>query len=213
MFIQYLNKSRLQFLTLLLISVLAFSCCETKEVQKEVEIENSSEPAYGFYDSEKGPEFKLFKHQLLGFEITIPANWIFGIVGQSQFAVAMIYPEELNTAEFSNDFETIEIGKIPSGDITLNEAYENVMLGMQQKHSIIDTILKREDYNLKNNSGIRWSYTWQSKTDFVVFEEISLIKFNDEIRSITIRTVNEPTTDKLSFYREMVESITLTEIK
>jgi hypothetical protein len=37
-------------------------------------------PYYGFYPSTKGKDFKLLKHNILGFSIDIPSTWTFGVL-------------------------------------------------------------------------------------------------------------------------------------
>ena len=189
-----MNKSKLKFILILLITQLLVSttCAD--------------EPYYGFYPSPKGLDYKLFRHNIFGFEIDIPANWTIGVTGDAPTQVIIIYPEGMNTAEITPEYETISIGILPISGITLQEASGVAILGMQQGHNGIKMRGKPSNRRINGNSAINFSYLWPSKTGNTVLENVTLVHYNKRIYSVTIRTVERISKPKFRSHLSMVNS-------
>ncbi len=155
----------------------------------------AKEPYYGFYPSEKGANYKLFRHNIFGFEVDIPKNWTFGVAGKAPGQIIMMYPAGLNTAKFSLSYETISVGIIPIANITLTEAYEYTLLGMKQSHKGLKIIKKSTDVKINGSKAVNFIYTWLSKTGNTIEENVFLLEYGPRIFSITTRTI-EPVSEK-----------------
>jgi len=158
-------------------------------------IGNAVEPYYGFYPSEKGLDYKLFRHNIFSFEVDIPKNWIFGVAGKAQGQVIMMYPEGLNTGKFSPSYETISVGIIPVLNIPLLKAYEHTLLGLQQLHKGFKIIQKYSHTEINNNKAINFVFSWPSRTGNTIKENALLVKYGQRIYSVTIRTI-DPISEK-----------------
>jgi|GEM_PF-2552475 len=161
---------------------------------------------YGFFPSERGSDYKKFVHNILGFSIDIPSTWIFGVSGTPPTAVVFLYREGLDTGKISKDYETIEIGQIPSNEMNLAEAYNVVMRGMKAKHPKF--IIVKEPFVGKINGlpSMSWIYDWPSKTGFTVTEYITLVKSPDSIRSLAVRTTLSEYSSKLEFWDSILQT-------
>lgn len=153
--------------------------------------DTNSKPYYAFYPSAKGFDYKEFKHNIFGFNITIPSNWTFGVSGSFPEQVVVIYPEGLNTSQISGEFEMIEIGNIPVTDINPQEAISLVLSGMYLHHN--DLKIDKDKYILEINGfqAISSTFSWKSKNGNTIMEYITLISTSIGYRSVTIR-VTEP---------------------
>lgn len=157
---------------------------------------------YAFYPSSKGSDFKKFQHNILGFAIDMPVNWTFGVVTKNNIPVVLLYPDGLNTGEFSATYETIEIGKIPLADISLEEAKKYTQDGLKLAHPGLEIV---DDSEISKQDMASFILRWPSKTKYTVYEYISLFKFKNEIRSIAVRTTFDPY-EKMNFYKEILNS-------
>jgi hypothetical protein len=162
--------------------------------------DDSQQLYYGFFASKKGKDYKRFVHNIFGFSIDIPSSWMFGVNGIPPTAVILLYPDGLNTAEFSKDYETIEVGKIPYKGISLDEAYQIVMKGMIEKHPLSSIVQKPTKNTINGLPAISWIYEWQSKTGYFVIEYITLVQCLGSMRSIAVRTTRRDYTSRMSFY-------------
>ena len=165
----------------------------------------AQKPYYGFYSSERGENYKLFRHNIFGFEVDIPKNWTFGVTDKAPAQVIMMYPEGLNTAKFFPSYETISVGIIPIANIELAEAYEYTLLGMQQSHKGLNILKKNTDLKINGNKAINFIYTWPSKSGNTIKENVFLIEYGPRIYSITIRTI-EPVSEKQSKIHQQIVS-------
>ena len=147
----------------------------------------SEKPFYAFYPSEVGADFKKFEHNILGFSIDVPNSWTFGINGSGSMTVALLYPETLNTAVLSNEYESIEIGVLPFNNISLNDAYDFILKGMKEAHP--NLINEKEPISIKvqGNDALEFSFFWTSKNGTVVNELVHLISYKNQIRSVIVR--------------------------
>lgn len=164
----------------------------------------NQEQNYGYYPSEKGVQYKEFRHKLFGFSIDIPSNWIFGIATKGGVPVVLIFPEGLNTSKITDNYETIEIGQIVN-ESSIEEARKYVSLGMIKGHAGYREVGNADNIEINGNAGISFVGEWQSKAGFTVYEYISLIKYENNIRTITFRTtfnINE----KMDFYKGILNS-------
>lgn len=158
-------------------------------------IGNAEEPYYDFYPSEKGLDYKLFRHNIFSFEVDVPKNWTFGVAGKAQGQVIMMYPEKLNTGKFSPSYGTISVGIIPVSNISLVNAYEHISLAMQQSHKGLMIIQKNSHTEINNNKAINFVYTWPSRTGNTIKENVFLVEYGQRIYSVTIRTI-DPISEK-----------------
>jgi len=163
-------------------------------------------PYFGFYPSTMGREFKLFKHNILGFSIDIPASWTFGVFGKPPLTVALVYPEGLNTGIISENYEMIEIGQLPLLNINLQQAKDIVILGIHTRRKNIEYVGDLIPTYVYNTDTIRWKYSWRSKSGILLIEDISLIKFGDRIRSVTVRATKNKYDKQLGFYEPIASS-------
>lgn len=161
---------------------------------------------YGFYPSEKGTCYKTFKHNIFGFSIDIPSNWVFGVNGEPPSTVVLIYPEGMITNKFTDYYETIEIGQLPVQNITLEQAQQMTMLGMNQKHSNITGGNQSSNAVINGNKSISWIFQWQSQAGYTVVEYITLVQGGEKIRSVAVRTARKDFDLRLQFYDNIVHS-------
>ena len=162
-------------------------------------------PYYGFYPSEKGENYKLFRHNIFGFEVDIPKNWTFGVTGKAPGQIIMMYPEGLNTAKFSPSYETISVGILPIANIELAEAYKYTLLGMKRSHNGLNILKNNTDIKINGNKAINFIYTWPSKSGNTIKENVFLIEYGPRIYSITTRTI-DPVSEKQSKIHEQIAS-------
>lgn len=155
----------------------------------------TKEPYYGFYPSEKGVNYKLFRHNIFNFEVNIPKNWTFGVAGKPPGQVIMMYPEGVNTGKFAPSYETISVGINPIPNVSLVKAYEYTLLGMKQFHKGLKIIHKNSNVEINNNKAINIIYTWPSKTGNIIKENVFLVEHEQRIYSITTRTI-DPSSEK-----------------
>jgi hypothetical protein len=162
-------------------------------------------PYYAFYPSSKGSDYKEFRHNIFGFSVDIPASWIFGIVNKNNLPVVLIYPEQIKTGEFTDSYETIEIGMITKNGISLEEASEYTLDGMQLGHVEYKILKAPYATNIDGQASRAFTATWISKSGFTIYEYIWLIAYKDEIRTICLRTTFDPE-DKMGLYTNIVNS-------
>lgn len=193
-----ITKKILNFL--FLFSILLSTAAHSQQSQ------NQSQPYYGFFPSERGRDYKTLRHNILGFSIDIPSFWTFGINGKPPLAVAIIYPEGMNTRSFSESYETLEIGQIPIPGISLIQAQRMVMDGIKLRHPTQEILEPARDTHVNEFPALVWTYKWHSKTGFDVIEKITLIKFHQSVRSVTIRTTREDFSRRQTFYSDIVSS-------
>ena len=165
---------------------------------------NAEEPYYGFYPSEKGLLYKLFRHNLYNFEIQLPKNWIFGVAGKVPNQVIIMYPQELNVSQFSSIYETITVGIIPISNITLDKSYEYTMLGMESSHNKLVIIKAKNIVTVNGNPAINVVYQWPSKTGNIINESVYLIKYGNKIYSLTTRTTTSG--KKLNIHQSIINT-------
>jgi hypothetical protein len=161
---------------------------------------------YGFYPSKQGPTYKRFVHNTFGFAIDIPSNWVFGVAGKPPTAVVLVYPEGMNTREFSSEWEVIEIGQIPAHGLTLEEALDTTMRGMRAGHPNLK-VLEQPTKNMATTMhAISCAFQWQSRTGFTVTERVTLIQAKDGIRSIGVKTTRKDNRSRNNFYDRIIKT-------
>ncbi len=166
------------------------------------------EPYYGFFPSKLGKQYKQLKHNIFNFIIDIPVHWTFGVSGQSPLAVISVYPNTLNTSKFSDNYETLEISIMPVENITLQEAYEYVILGMRQSHPSMKIVKQPKEKLIQNNNSLEFTFEWQSETGFFIIEWVSLVKYKDQIYSISSRSVKAMFTKNKDLYNRVINTFT-----
>lgn len=155
----------------------------------------SEEPYYAFYPSEKGSNYKLFRHNIFNFEVDIPKTWTFGVSGKSPNQVIVMYPDGMDTGKFRPSYETISVGIIPIPNTSLQKAYEYILLGMKQSHKGLKITQKNNNLEISSNKAINFTYTWSSRTGNTIKENVFLVEHGKRIYSITIRTI-DPISEK-----------------
>jgi len=158
-------------------------------------ISYAASPYYAFYPSTKGPQYKLFQHNVFNFEVDLPADWTFGVAGKPPGQVIMMYPGKLNTGKFSPGYETISIGILPTPNISLEDAHEATTLGMKQVHEGIQFPNDKSKGSINGNESLNFSYIWSSKTGNKIKENVTLVKYKDRVYSVNVRTI-EPISEK-----------------
>ncbi len=166
----------------------------------------AQDPYYGFYPSTKGSNYKLFRHNIYNFEVDMPKNWTFGVAGKGFGQVVMMYPESLNTGNFFPSYQTISIGIIPMENITLQEAYESVLLGMNHMHNDVVITQKVINAKINNNKAVNFIYTWLSKTGNTIKEDVFLVEYKSRIYSVTTRTIEPISKEQNKMHRQIVNS-------
>ena len=197
-----MNRKPATHLLLLLIGALALCACRDEKVAHDSAAQASSARGdsptgvgtdaayYGFFPSARGSAFKLFRHNILGFEIDIPASWVFGVVGAHPNAVALLYPEGLNTAKLGPDWKTIELGEIPFPGVSPQDAMELVLNGMRSKHASLRVVSEPAATKIGGRSSVTSTITWTSKAGFVVTEKLYVVEFGKALRSVAVRSAN-----------------------
>ncbi|HBG77907.1 MAG TPA: hypothetical protein DDW84_03515 [Phycisphaerales bacterium] len=168
---------------------------------------------YGFYPSSRGDNYKQFRHNILGFSIDIPSNWIFGVNGQPPTAVVFIYPEGIVTDKFSDTYETLEIGNIALNHTDLQNAQQAVMKGMSLKHPDILVTEQPQEVVINSRNSLCWIFKWKSKTGYDVTEYITLVQGDKDIRSLAIRTTKTDFNTMRKAYDEMINTFTIYQTK
>ncbi len=163
-------------------------------------------PYYGFYPSSASSHFKRLEHNILGFSIDMPSSWTVGISGKPPFTVVIIYPDGMNTAKFTEDYESIEIGTIPMEIVSLETAAYYAMLGMRHKHPVQELLQDPERLTIQGNEALRWVYSWPSKAGHTIVENISLVSYGNSIRSIAIRATISRYAEKRDDYLRIVST-------
>lgn len=166
----------------------------------------SAAPYYAFYPSEHGQHWKRFEHNILGVSVDIPSSWKFGIVGAPPTAVIMLYPGELNTSTFSEDYGTIEVGSLPFENVTLEEAARATLVGMKQRHGRIDVKHQPLRKPFGELDSIQFYYSWPSKSGYQIQEKVTLVKKNAKIYSVTVRAVSEALAENEALYDKVIRS-------
>jgi hypothetical protein len=151
---------------------------------------SDDDPYYGFYESNKGPSYKLFRHNLFGFEIDIPTAWTFGVAGQGPGAVIMIYSPEIDTSTFSSGYHTLSVGVMPIEGVSLERSYEAVLSGMKQAHASLDVTVEPYETSLGGQDALHFEYEWPSKTELIVVEDVRLVQKGQRVFSVNIRTID-----------------------
>lgn len=161
---------------------------------------------YGFFPSEKGINHKKFVHNIFGFSIEIPSTWVFGVNGTPPTAVVFLYREGMDTSKLSEDYETIEIGQIPSEGMKLAEAQETVMRGMRVKHPKLTIVKQPAAGKVNGLSSMSWIYEWPSKTGHTVMEYITLVESPSGMRSLAVRTTRRDYSSRMKFYNGILQT-------
>ncbi len=169
-----------------------------------VSIGYAKEPYYGFYPSEKGANYKLFRHNIFSFEVDMQKDWTFGVAGKAPGQVIMMYKEGVNTGKFAPSYETISVGIIPMPNITLVKAYEYTLVGMKQSHKGLKIIQQKTNVEINTNKVINFIYTWPSKTSYTIKENVFLVEYGQRIYSITIRTIDPITRSQKKIHEEII---------
>jgi len=166
----------------------------------------AKEQNYGFYESDKGAEYKEFRHNIFGFSVDIPNNWIFGVVTKDNIPVVLLYPEGLNTGRFSSDYETIEIGEIPLKEkVSLADAKKYTLDGMRLGHQNYEIINESQKMLQSGKECIWFLAKWPSKTGFDIYEYVFFIDSDDQVRTVAVRTTFDIKNRK-AFYDQIIES-------
>jgi hypothetical protein len=163
-------------------------------------------PYYGFYSSSLGLKYKRFEHNILGFSIDIPSTWIFGVNGSGTTTVAIFYPEDFDTSKLTNSYETIEIGILPMTGISLSKAYSYIILGMNERHQNLITEEEVAKSKIGKFNSLKFLLSWKSKNGSTIKEWIHLIRYNDQIRSLTVRVGQNKWQTRRDFYYKFVQS-------
>lgn len=193
---------------LAVVAIVIFSYSEHNSVENTATaIETSPEKQYyGFYQSRLGSGYKRLQHDLLGFSIDIPNDWHFGVNGADKTAVVIIYPEHINTAFITENYETLEIGVLPFTGISLVQAYDMIVAGMMVDKRRFNLIDRHQKTDINNLPAIHFSYTWQSKTGVIIKEWVNLIEYHNQIRSVTFRSAENIFENRKDLYQIIVNS-------
>jgi len=204
---QKINK--ILFLFLFILVFLLVSCSENNEEQDGKnytarENQKAKSPYYGFYPSKKGVEYKQLRHNIFGFSIDIPSNWLFGVHGSPPLSVILLYPEGMVTNKFADNYETIEIGKIPFQSTSLEDVQRYVMQGMNQKHPNLVVLKTPYKVAINKRQGLSWIFQWKSKNGYDIIEYITLIQYGEDTRSLAVRATKSNFHSKVKFYDEII---------
>jgi len=164
------------------------------------------EPYYAYFPSKKGPDFKRLVHNIFGFAIDIPSSWTFGVSGFPAAPVVLLHPEGLYTGEFCDDYETIEVGKLASGGMTLEECHRAIVQGVRTRHPELALIQAPSRTMLNGCPATCWIQTWRSEAGYAIIECMVLVYGPDGIRSLAVRTSRDDYETRLSFYNALLGS-------
>lgn len=198
-----MRQSTFETTVLFLCCALILTSCSKRDSHDQSATDKKGEATnayYGFYPSSKGTEFKQFRHNIFGFAIDIPSTWVFGVNGTPPTAVVFLFKEGLNTAKLSKDYEVVEIGQIPFGNMGLEEAQLTVMRGMRAKHPNLKIVASPTTATLNGRPSISWTYQWPSKTGYTVVEYVTLVQSKSGMRSLAVRTTREDISFRYTFY-------------
>ena len=163
-------------------------------------------PYYSFFPSKRTINYKKFVHNIFGFSIDMPSTWVFGINGMPPTAVVFLYRSGMNTGKLTEDYETIEIGKIPFEGMPLIEAQETVMRGMKIQHPNLTIVKQPAAGKVNELRSISWIYEWLSKTGYTVVEYVTLVQSPIGIRSLAVRTTRRDYLSRMKFYDGILQT-------
>ena len=169
----------------------------------------TQEQYYGFFESSKGSSYKLFRHNIFGFEIHIPADWQFGVTGTGPEAVILIFDPEVDTSKFSPGYHTLSIGVMPVRGASLNTAYEATIRGLSELRADNKVTAGPTDTTVNGATALSFSYEWPSKTGATVKEKIRLISAGDKIYSVNIRTIDPVAGNVISEYDDAISTFAI----
>jgi len=166
----------------------------------------SEQAYYAFYPSSLGEDWKRFQHNIFGFSIDMPASWMFGVhTKQPAYPVIMLYPDGIDTSKFSDKFEMIEIASFPAD--SLDAAFQNVLQGMRVSHpGLVLDKEKKETVFVGGENALEFQISWPSKTGYSIIEHITLISYNEQIRSIAVRAVDNLFKQHEQLYQKIVHT-------
>jgi len=168
---------------------------------------DDANPSYGFFPSTFGKDHKKFTHNIFGFSIDLPSNWVFGVNGKPPLAVVILYPEGVNQSTFSPEYETIEIGQLPPDASSFAQAQATIMKGMKNKHPNLTVTAEPKTSTINGRDALCWTFEWKSaKTGYTVIENVFLVQSPTDIRSITVRTSRGDYSKRMDFYRGIMNT-------
>jgi hypothetical protein len=215
-------RSGLGRLAVIVFCVGTFACDERsspnddRKGPDQLQVDQSGSPAstqayFGFFPSASGADFKRFKHNILGFEIDMPASWTFGIVGSPPLAVAWLYPEGTDTAHIGPNWNVVEVGRLPPPSVSLEDAMAATLVGLRTKHPDLEVTSATAPTLVGELPSVVSTISWRSKSGFVVTEIIYIVQFGADLRSLAIRWVGTSQADYVSAAKRMVQSYVPTE--
>jgi hypothetical protein len=167
----------------------------------------NASPAYEWVSSPRGEDWKTLSHNMLGFKVDAPSDWSFGIVGKTQKdAVVLLFPDELNTATFSADYQTIEISAYPIYG-TVSEVKRNILLFWEFERPITRTEPTLEVPTAFNGrSAERFARSWTSREGIQIVEDVLLLENAKGVRSITIRCAEAMRAQNEPLHQDIITS-------
>ena len=120
--------------------------------------------------------------------------------------VAFLYAKDLDTGQFSKDYEVIELGQIPFSPMPLEMLPEALMLGVRASGR--ETTIVRKPFKNKINGepAISWIYEWHSKTGYIIVEYITFVATSSGTRSLAVRTTKRDYKDRMKFYDSVLDT-------
>ena len=80
------------------------------------------------------------------------------------------------------------------------------MAGMILMHDNVAHVSEPKEILVGGQKALRWQYSWQSKSGYKLIEDITLIEFGDEVRSVTMRATEKRYQERLKYYEPIVMS-------
>lgn len=142
---------------------------------------------YSFADSPSKEGYKHFKHDLFGFEVDVPNDWVFGIITKGGIPVVGFYPEEVELSQLSEQWQMIEIGILPRTDAGLEGAYGTLRIGLEASNYQVDKIYT--EASVHGNKAIAFNAFLNSRTGWKVRDQIFLVRSGLYIYSLKYSAV------------------------
>lgn len=165
---------------------------------------------YGFYKSDLGKDYKKFEHDIFGFTLDIPNDWFFGVVGNDiKTGGILIYPNGLQTQNFSKGYSTISISNMNYFAEVVNRNLQEICsYTIKGKKDIqnIRIINNCENEVINNYDSKQFKTVLKSNSGYNIIEEVYILKENSEFRSISLRYEESIDRNDLQLLYSMVNS-------
>lgn len=161
-------------------------------------------PYHCYYPSQRGPGFMRLVHNVFGFSIELPADWIFGANFVGGFPVAFLYPKSVDISKVEPGLEMIDITRLPIIGGDLDEVRGNTMRGRRVVHKDLTMVSEPRRFTLNGLEALSWDFRWTSRRGHTVNESMTLVQSPSGIRSISVKVIRDDFASRRKLYDEIL---------